>query len=280
MNLFQEKLFEGHSQVFTVEAVLHQSRTEFQDVIVFENRLFGRVLVLDGAVQLTERDNHIYHEMIAHVPLMAHGSAARVLIIGGGDGGTLKEVLKHPVEEVVLVEIDRKVIDLSRKFFPEVSGGGFDDPRATIAVRDGVGYVADADMAFDVIIVDSTDPIGPGEQLFTATFYHRCRRLLSPGGVLAVQSGASFLQTGQVQDISDRLASAFEAVRPFLAPVPTYAAGMLALMVAGTSQKGLRSSMKILRQRFQELGLDTRYYTPEIHRAAFTMPPVFAPVGA
>lgn len=113
MNSFQERLYEHHSQVFTVDAVPHRSRTTFQDVLVFENRLFGRVLVLDGVAQLTERDNHIYHEMIAHVPSMAHGRAKRVLIIGGGDGGTLKEVLKHPVEQVVLVEIDGGVIEIS-----------------------------------------------------------------------------------------------------------------------------------------------------------------------
>jgi spermidine synthase len=145
VNSFHERLYEHHSQVFTVDAVLHEGRTDFQDVLVFENRLFGRVLVLDGVVQLTERDNHIYHEMIAHVPLMAHGAARRVLIIGGGDGGTLKEVLKHPVECVVMVEIDGQVIDVSRRFFPEVSGGAFDDPRASVIVGDGVGYVARTD---------------------------------------------------------------------------------------------------------------------------------------
>src|SRR3954451_13761380 len=127
MNSFQERLYEHHSQVFTVDAVLHRSRTAFQDVLVFENRLFGRVLVLDGVAQLTERDNHIYHEMIAHVPLMAHGRAKRVLIIGGGDGGTLKEVLKHPVAKVYMVELDGEVIELAKRHLPEVSAGAFDD---------------------------------------------------------------------------------------------------------------------------------------------------------
>jgi spermidine synthase len=159
MKAFQEKLHEHHSQVFTVDAVLHQSRTAFHDVLVFENRLFGRVLVIDGALQLTERDNHIYHEMVAHVPLMAHGSAKCVLVIGGGDGGTLKEVLKHPVAHVVLVDIDPAVIELSKRFFPALSRAAFEDPRVSIVVGDGARYVARAGEKFDTIIVDSTDPV-------------------------------------------------------------------------------------------------------------------------
>lgn len=276
MNSFQEKLNQHHSQVFTVDAVLHQARTRFQDVLVFENRLFGRVLVLDGVVQLTEGDNHIYHEMIAHVPLMAHGSARRVLIIGGGDGGTLKEALKHPVEEAVLVEIDGEVIELSKRFFPAVSGGAFGDSRAAVRLGDGVKYVDETEARFDVIIVDSTDPIGPGEQLFTAVFYDRCKRLLMPGGIIAVQSGASFYPPEQLGTVCNRLALSFDAVEPFLAPVPTYAGGMLALIAAGDNHDALRPPAMTLRERFQHLNLQTHYYTPQVHRAAFALPPIFA----
>lgn len=276
MNSFQEKLYEHHAQVFTVDAVLHQSHTGMQDVLVFGNRLFGRVLVLDGVVQLTQRDNHIYHEMIAHVPLMAHGSAKHVLIIGGGDGGTLKEVLKHPVAEVALVEIDGDVIELAKRFFPEVSGGAFEDRRASIIVGDGVEFVATTERKFDVVIIDSTDPIGPGEQLFSATFYERCRNLLQPGGIISLQSGAPFYQPQQLDRVCARLGSSFNAVRPFLAPVPTYAGGMLALLVAGESHKALRPQVKILRELYKELRSHTFYYTPEVHRAAFTLPPKFA----
>jgi spermidine synthase len=280
VNAFQERLYEHRSQVFTVDAVLHQGRTEFQDILVFENRLFGRVLVLDGVVQLTERDIHIYHEMIAHVPLVAHGAARRVLIIGGGDGGALKEVLKHPVAVAVLVELDGQVIDLAQRFFPEVSGGAFEDPRTKLVVGNGVEFVDEADASFDVIIVDSTDPVGPGEQLFTAGFYRRCRNLLAPGGIIVVQSGAPFYQPGQLRDVCHRLFCSFNAVRPFLAPVPTYAGGMLALVAGGEDHKALRPSVKILRERFQRLQPHTRYYAPDVHRAAFTLTPAFtdAPV--
>jgi spermidine synthase len=280
MNSFQERLYEHHAQVFTVDAVLHEGRTRFQDVLVFENRFFGRVLVLDGVVQLTERDNHIYHEMIAHVPLLAHAAPRRVLIIGGGDGGTLKEVLKHPVEEAVLVEIDGEVIDVSKRFFPGVSGGALDDARAKVMVADGVRYIGETEARFDVIIVDSTDPVGPGEQLFSARFYERCKRLLTPGGIIVAQSGAPFYQPAQLEVVCDRLAASFGAVAPYLAPVPTYAGGMLALVTAGDSGEALRPPLETLRERFQRLRLETRYYTPDVHRAAFALPPTFAPPQA
>lgn len=276
MNSFQELLYDHHSQVFTVQTVLHQSHTGLQDVLVFENPLFGRVLVLDGIVQLTERDNHIYHEMIAHVPLMAHGLARRVLIIGGGDGGTLKEVLKHPVEEVILVEIDEVVVELAKRFFPDISGHSFEDRRVRIIVGNGLEYVASTDGKFDVIIIDSTDPIGLGEQLFSTSFYERSRNLLKPAGTIALQSGTPFYQPQRLDCISARLASSFNAVRPFLAPVPSYAGGMLALIAAGESHKALRPPMKILRERHKRLRSDTIYYTPEVHRAAFMLPPRFA----
>lgn len=278
MNVFQEKLYGHHSQVFTVDSELFAGRTRFQDVVVFENRLFGRVLALDGVVQLTDRDNHVYHEMIAHVPLMAHGSARRVLIIGGGDGGTLKEVLKHPVEQVVMVELDEGVIELSKRFFPGVSAGAFGDPRVSLLIGDGVEYVTRAETKFDAVIVDSTDPVGPGEQLFTKAFYERCRTLLRPGGMIALQSGAPFYNPEQLAGVCGRLASSFAAVRSYLAPVPSYAGGMLALVAAGDSDEALRPALKALRARFKGLRLRTRYYAPEIHRAAFTLAPDFSPV--
>jgi spermidine synthase len=279
MNSFQERLYEHHSQVFTVDAVLHRARTRFQDVLVFENRLFGRVLVLDGVVQLTERDNAIYHEMIAHVPLMAHGSAKRVLIIGGGDGGTLKEVLKHSVQQVVLVEIDSEIVELSKRFFPGVSGRAFEDSRVTVVLGDGIEYVVQAETNFDVVIIDSTDPIGPGEQLFTKIFYEHCRNLLTRDGIIVVQSGAPFYHPQQLEGVCKRLASSFDTVQPFLAPVPTYAGGMLALVAAGESYSALRPSMTMLRTRFEQLQPNTSYYTPEVHQAAFALPPRFRSPG-
>ena len=278
MTRFQEKLYEHYAQTLSIEKVLYHWRTEFQDVLIFENAIFGKVLVLDGVVQLTERDNHIYHEMIAHVPLMAHGSARNVLIIGGGDGGTLKEVLKHPVESATLVELDGEVIDLSRRYLPKVSDGAFSDPRVNVLVMDGTRYIDETREKFDVIIIDSTDPIGPGEPLFTAAFYRACRTRLRPGGVIAVQSGAPFFQPKELEAVCGRLAGSFAGVRPYLTPVPTYAGGMLALVAAGESRDALRPPCKVLRERFCPLHGKARYYTPEVHRAAFTLAPSFAPI--
>jgi spermidine synthase len=272
---FQEKLYEDHAQMMSVETVLYEGRTAFQDVLIFRNRIFGKVMALDGVVQLTERDNHIYHEMIAHVPILAHGAARLVLIVGGGDGGTLKEVLKHPVEQVFMVELDGQVIDLARTHLPEVSGGAFDDPRASIVVDDAARFVMDTKLSFDVIIIDSTDPIGPGAPLFSCWFYEMCRERLRPGGVIAVQSGAPFFQPDELERVRERLGQSFPAVRPYLAPVPTYAGGMLALVAAGPSRDVLRPPCKILRERYPSIRGGTAYYTPEIHRAAFTIPPCF-----
>jgi spermidine synthase len=277
MKAFQEKLCEHHAQVFTIDRRLYSGETRFQSVLIFENQLFGRVLVLDGIVQLTERDNHVYHEMIAHVPLMAHGSVGRVLLIGGGDGGALKEVLKHPVEQVVMVEIDDDIIQLSKRFFPQVSGDAFEDPRVSLLIGDGVEYVVQADSMFDVVIVDSTDPIGPGERLFTKAFYERCRSLLRPGGVIALQSGTSSFNPEELGGVCGRLSSSFEAVRPYLAPVPSYAGGMLALIAAGESDKALLPAIKTLRERDRRLRSCTSYYTPEIHGAAFALAAGYTP---
>ncbi len=278
MTWFQEGLYEHHAQMLSMETVLYHWRTEFQDVLIFENAVFGKVLALDGVVQLTERDNHIYHEMIAHVPLMAHGAARSVLIIGGGDGGTLKEVLKHPVERATLVEIDGEVIDLSRRYLPDVSEGAFDDPRAKVHVMDGTRYIEQTRESFDVIIIDSTDPVGPGEPLFAPAFYRACRNRLRPGGMITVQSGAPFFQPTELDMVRRRLAVSFAGVRPYLAPVPTYAGGMLALVAAGESRDALRPPCKVLRERFGVLEGRTRYYSPEVHRAAFTLAPSFEPL--
>ncbi|WP_445503726.1 polyamine aminopropyltransferase [Microvirga sp. G4-2] len=275
MKWFQEKLYEHHAQMLSVDDVLYHWRTEFQDVLIFENEVFGKVLVLDGVVQLTERDNHIYHEMIAHVPLMAHGLAGQVLIIGGGDGGTLKEVLKHPIERATLVELDGEVIELSRRHLPTVSDGAFLDPRSNVLVMDGTRYIAQTSEKFDVIIIDSTDPMGPGAPLFTAAFYEACRSRLRPGGMMVVQSGAPFFQPGELEMVCGRLSGSFTGVRPYLAPVPTYAGGMLALVAAGETRDALRPPCKVLRERFGPLQGRTRYYTPEVHRAAFTLAPSF-----
>jgi spermidine synthase len=272
VNTFREALYRDHGQTLSVDKVLYRGATKYQDVLIFTNETFGKVLALDGVVQFTERDNHIYHEMLAHVPLMAHGAPKDVLVIGGGDGGALKEILKHPVGSAVLVELDADVIRLSCKYFPELSEGAFSDARASIVLGDGAAYVSQTDRRFDVIIVDSTDPVGPAEALFSDEFYLHCRSLLRPGGIVSVQTGVPFYRSHELDRMLDRLAECFGSAEPFLAPVPTYAHGLLALIVAG-EVASFCPPCEVLRDRFA--GVDTKYYSPDVHHAAFVAAPRF-----
>ncbi len=196
----EETLHRGFRVRLKADNVLFDSETEHQRLIIFENSDFGRVMMLDSIVQLTTKDEFVYHEMMSHVPLFAHGKAKTALIVGGGDGGVLREVLKHPeIEQATLCEIDRGVIDLCRQYFPGVSAGAYDDPRTKIVIADGTKFVAGTDDRFDVIMIDSTDPVGPGAVLFTREFYAGCARCLKPGGLLVTQNGLPFLQASELQ---------------------------------------------------------------------------------
>lgn len=272
MSWFQERQYEDFSQTLSIEREIYSGHTQYQEALVFENRTFGRVLALDDIVQLTERDNHIYHEMMSHAPLLAHGAAERVLIVGGGDGGVLREVFRHEsVKHATLAELDSEVIALSQRYFPAVSAGAFDDPRLKLVIGDGARFIADTDAQFDIIIVDSTDPIGPGEVLYADAFYENCRRRLRPNGTITLQAGAAFFQPDKLKALQDRLARCFGAARCYLAPVPTYAAGMLALVTAGASEELLLPELAVLEQRFAALDLRPRFYSPAVHRAAHVM---------
>ena len=278
MTWFQETLYSGamdhgYRQGFRVSREVARKTTDFQDMVIFETSFFGRVLALDGVVQTTERDEFVYHEMIAHVPLIAFGRAKRVLIIGGGDGGVLREALRHPVEQVTVVEIDHGVVDFCVEYMPSLSNGAFDDPRCELLIADGIAFVRDTDRTFDVIIVDSTDPEGPGEVLFTEEFYENCRRRLSPGGIVVTQNGVPFYQGDELRRSFQRLMPHFSDVSVFLAAVPTYVGGVMALGWA-TNDAGLRHlTTDILSKRVAELGLRTRYYAPGVHFGAFQLPP-------
>lgn len=264
-------MYQGHAQALTIDETLYRGSTAYQDVLIFRNETFGNVMTLDGIVQLTDLDNHVYHEMMAHLPIAAHGAAKDVLIIGGGDGGVLKEVLKHPVDNVVLVEIDPEVIGLSKRYFPAVSAGSFADRRVSVRLEDALNYVAHADRQFDVVIIDSTDPMGPGEALFSDTLYADCRALLRTGGLVVLQSGTPFFRPADLDGLCRRLEACFGAAKPFLAPVPTYAHGQLALIAAGPSEAVLCPPLATLTQNVASIGGRLRYYSPQIHHAAFVI---------
>ena len=226
-----EETFHPHWRVrLAADEVLHEVKTEHQHLVIFTNATWGTVLMLDGVCQLTTRDEFIYHEMMAHVALMALERPRRVLVIGGGDGGTLREVLKHPtVEKATLCEIDRAVIDLSLKHYPEIADGCFDDERAEVVIADGLKYVAEAEERFDAIIVDSTEPIGPSAVLHTREFFTDCRRALKAGGALVTQNGLPFLFPEHLAETSAIFASLFKATSPFLCTQPCYFGGPFAL---------------------------------------------------
>jgi spermidine synthase len=267
-----ETLYPFHRQSLRIDRLLYDSKTEHQRIQVFENARFGRVLTLDGVVQTTEGDEFIYHEMMAHVPILAHGAARRVLIIGGGDGGMAREVLRHAsVEHVTMVEIDAGVVSFCREYLPSLSDGAFDDPRLDLVIADGAAYVAEADATFDVILVDSTDPIGPGEVLFTDTFYGRAHARLAEGGILATQNGVPFLQPDELTGTLRALKALFRDATCYLATVPTYAGGPMAFGWA-TDGSARNTDTAALAQRYEAAGLSCRYYTPEAHEAAFALP--------
>ncbi len=269
---FRETLHEGIGQEIRVDEVYFESDTGQQALSIFGNRHLGRVMTLDGVVQTTEADEFIYHEMLAHTPILAHGNVESVLIIGGGDGGMLREVLKHPALRVTQVEIDQAVIDLAREYLPNHSAGSFDDPRATIVIADGMDFVRETDQRFDVIISDSTDPVGPGEVLFTDDFYALAKRCLAPGGVLVTQNGVPFVQMEEVINTRRRMSPHFVDMTFYCAAVPTYYGGIMTF-AWGTDDKALRrTSLEVLGWRARHVGLKTRYYNAAVHQGAFALP--------
>ena len=243
---------------------------------MFDTWSHGRVMMLDGIVQITEADEFAYQEMIVHVPLLQGGSVTRVLIIGAGDGGVLRRVLQHTsVVEAVMVEIDEAVIRLARDYMPSISGNAWSDPRAKVLVGDGIAFVSDAETSsFDVIIVDSTDPAGPGETLFTEAFYRQCARVLAPTGLLVNQCGVPFLQGLELRTTTQHRRSVFVDVGVYLVAVPTYIGGFMALGVASGTKIQSLTEVELETRAFAAgiLG-NTEYWTPAIHRAAFALPP-------
>lgn len=259
----------GYRTQWQVKRVLHEEQTPFQHLQVVELADFGRALVLDGAVQTTVGDEYIYHEMIAHVPLFTHPNPERVLVIGGGDGGTVREVLRHPgVRRVEMVEIDRAVIDACRRYLPETASA-LDHPRLQLTVGDGIGYVAERREEYDVVLVDSSDPTGPAEGLFNRAFYQNLHRALKPGGLFVCQTLSPFFHQELIRSVHGVVAEFFPITLPYLAVVPTYPSGLHCFMMGSKRHHPLRAGLK-------EPTWPTRWYTPAVHRAAFQLPPVVA----
>lgn len=268
-----ERLYSDYAQSFAVSELLFEVKTEHQHLEIFQTPFLGRVMLLDGVVQTTEKDEFIYHEMMVHVPLFAHPNPKRVLIIGGGDGGILREVLRHKnVEHVTQVEIDGSVIEMCKEYFPNHSQGAFDDPRANIVIADGKAFVAECQDTFDVIISDSTDPIGPGEVLFTSDFYQDEKTCLNPGGIMVAQNGVPFMQGDEVSNTHQRLQRLYQDPYFYVAPVPTYTGGFMTLAWATDDANLRQQDSATIAARYEQAGFATRYYNPDIHVASFALP--------
>jgi spermidine synthase len=271
-----ETLFDelGIRMTYAADHIRHERRTDHQHLVLFDHKHFGKVLMLDGVTQVTSRDEFIYHEMMTHVPIIAHGRAAEVLIVGGGDCGIAEEVLKHrSVKRLTQVEIDAAVIEFAKEHFPEFAGPVLADARFELVIADGMSYATRTERRFDVIIVDSTDPQGPGAVLFTREFYAACKRCLTKGGVLVTQNGVPFLQPDELVSSMRHLRGLFADVGCYVAAVPTYVGGHMAMGWASDDKRLRRMSARTIAERRRKAGgFATRYWTPEAHVAAFALP--------
>jgi spermidine synthase len=252
-----------------IRRVLYSGQSKHQKIDVLDTEQFGRVLALDGVFMTSEADEYFYHEMLVHPAMTTAPGIRRVLVIGGGDGGTIREVLRHPeVESAVLVEIDGRVVEVCREHLSSI-GTAWDDPRLEVVIGDGVAFASEADVEpFDVILLDGCDPVGPSESLFNESFFRDCARLLRPDGVFAMQSETPVLLRDVFLDIVRTLRRVFGRARPYFGSVPLYSAGMWTWTYASRSV----DPTAIIDERARRLEDSTRYYNREIHLASFAVP--------
>ncbi len=245
---------------FRIREELIHVKSKYQDIQVFDTYEYGKMLVIDGTVQLTERDEYIYHEIIAHVPMVTHPNPQKILIIGGGDGGVAREVLKHNPKDVDVVDIDEEVVKICRRYLPQVAKS-YDDPRVNLHIQDGVKFIRE-NRNYDVIIVDSTDPVGPAEALFREDFYRSLKNALNLNGVLSQQCGTPIYHPEELCNSYKILKGVFKFVKIYLAYIPTYPSGMWSFIIA--------SDEPIIRRR--EVKFQTRYYSESIYDSAMVLP--------
>jgi spermidine synthase len=279
-----ENLFDalGFRMTYEVERVLYETQTEHQHLVLFEHKFFGKMLMLDGATQVTTRDEFIYHEMMTHVPILAHGSAREVLIVGGGDCGIAEEVLKHrSVARLTQVEIDASVVEFSKQHFPEFTRPVIRNRRFDLVIDDGMNYVAKTDRRFDIIIVDSTDPQGPGKVLFSRKFYAACKRCLRKGGVMVTQNGVPIFQAGELRSGIAKFRRLFADGTCYVAAIPTYVGGHMAMGWATDNSRLRQLPAATIAARYRKAGsFPTKYWTPQVHVAAFALPRFIAETAA
>ncbi|MGL4819192.1 MAG: polyamine aminopropyltransferase [Bacilli bacterium] len=263
---YTEKQTDNFGITARVKETLHSEQTDFQKLDMIETEEWGTMLVLDGMVMTTDRDEWVYHEMVAHVPLFTHPNPEHVLVVGGGDGGVIREVLKHPsVKKATLVEIDGKVIEYSKKFLPNIAGQ-LDDVRVDVQVDDGFMHIAMSENAYDVIMVDSTEPVGPAVKLFEKGFYVGIHRALKEDGLFVAQSDNPWFKGDLIRQVQSDVAEIFPITKLYVANIPTYPSGLWAFTLGSKKHDPLQ----VADERF--FPIETNYYTPALHRAAFTLP--------
>jgi spermidine synthase len=274
---FKERLHKGYAQAMELAGKpLAEEKSQYQRIKIFDTVANGRVLILDGVVQLTTRDESAYAEMLTHLPILEHGKVERAMIVGGGDLSIADEVLKHKsVKEVVLVDIDGRVVELCRKHFAEVNAKAFKDKRLKIEIADAFEYLGrkESKARFDLIVGDRPDPIGPGKALFGETFYDRIKRALKPGGFATFQTGVPFYQPWEITEALADLKRFFPQSGLYLTVVPTYIGGFMALSWAGKGARlGTPKGLGRAAAAYKKNKLKTDYYNPAVHEAAFALP--------
>lgn len=250
---------------------LHTEQSDFQKIDVFETPTFGRVLTLDGLMMVNEKDEFIYHDMIVHVPMATSPEIKSVLVIGGGDGGTVRELCRYPhLERIDMVEIDRRVVDLAREYLPFTSKS-LDDPRVTLYYEDGIAFIEGKESVYDLILVDSTDPIGPGEGLFSRAFYENCHRTLTENGILVNQNESPYYaeQSREFKRAYEKISEVFAVAEVYQFHMPTYPSGH---WLFGYASKGIHPTDNENVDTWDRYGLQTRYYNTALHRGAFALP--------
>ena len=270
MVLWYDETFNEHTRLgLLVEETLFSEQSRFQKIEVIDTVGFGRVLVIDGVFMTSEYDEFLYHEMLAHPALTTAPSIDRVLVIGGGDGGTVREVLRHPdVRQCVMIEIDEMVVDASKQYLPGI-GTAWDDPRLDLRFIDGIEYVkTSTDDAYDVILLDGTDPVGPGAVLFDEEFYRGCKRMLSPSGVMALQSESPLLMMDIFVKTQHKLRDLFSEVHPYLGPVPLYGTGIWSWTWCSDTGEPLRP----IPERQEAIVEASKAYNQDLHQAIFALP--------
>lgn len=270
MKYEKETLHKGIAAIYENNKTLYEEKNGVQSLILFENPKLGRILMIDGVTQVTLFDEFVYHEMMTHVPILSHDDPKNILIIGGGDGGIAREALRHKnIDCITMVEIDKSVVDFSLKYLPEISDGAFDNPKLKLIIADGAKFISETSDKFDIIIVDSTDPIGPGEVLFTKYFYNNCHNILTKNGILVTQNGVPFMQPDELKQSLSYFKNIFKFGTCYRATIPTYVFGEMTMGFASNKDY---SNLSVDDLKKKQDNIEMKYYTAEVHKAAFALP--------